>query len=153
MTTSDSPRFERPWQVNLTSDTDQLAGLRDTVAEAARLMGFNETAVAQIVLAIHEAIMNVIRHGYDGRPGQPIEVVIEPVRHKARRALQITIRDCGRQVDPESIVGRDLNDVRPGGLGTHIIRNVMDEVEYSIRQPRGMSLRMVKALATDRPEA
>jgi anti-sigma regulatory factor (Ser/Thr protein kinase) len=132
------------WQVGLTSDTANLARLRETISTAAGCVGFDEPVIAQIVLAVDEAIGNVIKHGYEGRAGLPIEVTIESTYRMGSPALQVTICDCGRQVEPDSIVGRELEDVRPGGLGTHIIRHVMDEVEYSVRQPQGMSLRMVK---------
>lgn len=139
----------RDWRVSLTSDTGKLAGLREHVSRAAACVGFEEPEVSQIVLAVDEAIGNVIKHGYDGRPGQPIEVTIGCTEHGGRPALRVVIEDCGRQVDPESIVGRKLDDVRPGGLGTHIIRNIMDEVSYSLRRPQGMCLCMVKALGRE----
>ena len=41
-----------------------------------------------------------------------------------------------------------MEDVRPGGLGVHIIRSVMDEVEYSCPLDGGMQLRMVKYFDT-----
>lgn len=132
--------------LTLTSDTAKLAGLREKICQAAACIGFDEPELSQIVLAVDEAIGNVIKHGYDGRPGQPIEVTIAWVQHAGRPALQVVVEDCGRQVDPDTIVGRKLEDVRPGGLGTHIIRNIMDEVTYSVRQPQGMCLRMIKAL-------
>lgn len=135
--------------LHLTSDTANLAGLRDAVTTAAVRTGFVEPAVSQVVLAVDEAIGNVIKHGYDGRPGQPIDVSIETICRGERKGLEVTVCDCGRQVDPEKIVGRRLEDVRPGGLGTHIIRSVMDEVEYSLGRPRGMKLRMAKLLGTD----
>ena len=122
------------------------------MTQAAQELGFAAPLESQIALAVDEAIGNVIKHGYDGRPDQPIEVAIESVRHGERRGLQITVCDCGRQVDPGTIIGRDLEEVRPGGLGTHIIRKVMDEVEYSLRQPQGMQLRMVKLLDTVQAE-
>ena len=54
------------------------------------------------------------------------------------------IRDHGRSVDPSSIKSRDLDDVRPGGLGVHIMRSVMDRVEYRKRGLTGMELSMTK---------
>jgi anti-sigma regulatory factor (Ser/Thr protein kinase) len=144
VSTLDTLQPGQAWEVHLTSDTGQLAGLRETVFRAAACVGFHEPTISQIALAVDEAISNVIRHGYEGRTGQPIDVTLEAVTRAGRGGLQVTICDCGRQVDPCSIVGRRLEDVRPGGLGTHIIRNVMDEVDYSVRQPLGMQLRMTK---------
>ncbi len=135
-----------PRVVRITSETDQVSAVRSAVLESASLLGFAELEASSIALAIDEAVANVIRHGYEGRGGQPIEVVIDRVDRNGTPALQVTICDCGRQVDPANIVGRCLEDVRPGGLGTHIIRTVMDEVEYTRRAPTGMQLRVLKCL-------
>jgi anti-sigma regulatory factor (Ser/Thr protein kinase) len=139
--------FNLPSRLSVTSDTANIACVRAATEEAARKVGFCEADVCAIALAVGEAIANVIRHGYKDCPGQPIEVTLESVSRENRPGLQVTICDCGRQVDPVQIVGRDLDDVRPGGLGTHIMRKVMDEVEYSHRQPIGMQLRLVKTVA------
>lgn len=128
----------------LTSDTDRLAEARDLVTALAGRLGFNDGQAGQIALAVDEALGNVIRHGYGGRGGQPIELLLERISESARTGLQVTICDQGRQVDPASIVGRELSDVRPGGLGTHIIRGLMDEVEYARGEQCGMKLRLLK---------
>lgn len=146
MNATDAYPSDQPLVLEITSDTGHLAGVRTAVLGAAQALGFTEPRLSGIALAIDEALANVIRHGYRGQPGQPIQVTIEPVRRGERRGLQVTICDCCRHVDPATITGRDLDDVRPGGLGTHIIRTVMDEVEYTKREPEGMSLRLVKML-------
>lgn len=135
-----------PSPIRITSDTCHLATIRALVSQAAEFAGFGEPQTSHIALAVDEALANVIRHGYENQPGQPIDVLIEQLTRGDDCALQITITDRGRHVDPQAIMPRELDDVRPGGLGTHIIRNVMDEVEYALRQPTGMMLRMVKLL-------
>jgi hypothetical protein len=49
-------------------------------------------------------------------------------------------------VDPTTIKSRDLDEIRPGGLGVHIITEVMDEVRWEKRTdgPIGMRLTMMK---------
>jgi len=139
------------------------------VASLARRLGFDEIAACQIALAVDEALANVIRHGYERREDQPIWMSIweldapqstgpkpaHPGPHPAPPAvlvsrpgegLFIIIEDQGRQTEPETIKGRDLEDVRPGGLGVHIIREVMDEVVYEKRTGGGMRLTLVKRL-------
>ncbi len=133
-------------RVNVTSETERVAELREAAAEAARRLGFTEAEVSDMALAVGEAVCNVIKHGYAGRRGEPIELTLQPVRRGERPGLQLTLFDRGRQVDPASIVSRDLDDVRPGGIGTHIMRSIMDEVEYTLRPTGGMQLRMVKML-------
>ena len=59
-------------------------------------------------------------------------------------SLQIVIEDEGRQVDSEQIQGRNLDDVKPGGLGLHIMREVMDKCEFEPREGKGMKLTLEK---------
>ena len=100
-----------------------------------------------------EALTNIIEHAYGGSPGQPIEVELAPVGEDSARALQIRLADRGRQVDPAEIKPRDLGDVRPGGLGVHIISENMDKVEFQPRHDGGTLLTMVKRIqTTDRNE-
>jgi len=146
-------QLDQPVVLQITSETANVAKVRTAVVQAAQRMGFAEPEVSAIALAIDEAIANVIRHGYEGRSGEPIEVTIEGVHRADNHGLQITICDCGRQVDPATIAGRELEDVRPGGLGTHIIKTVCDEVEYTHRQSAGMQLRVLKMLDTRHDDA
>ena len=108
-------------------------------------LGFSESDVSKIMLAVDEALANVIRHGYGGPCDKPIDICIESVDHP-QPALRIAVRDFGRQIDPDAIAGRDLDDVRPGGLGVHIMRTVMDHVQYTCAPGGGMQLEMLKRL-------
>jgi len=132
-------------QLSITSNPKSLPVVRSAVERMAQVEGFAEADAHALTLAIDEAVANVIRHGYDGRPDQPIAITLSAVARKdGRRGIAVEIRDRGRQVDPQTIQGRDLDDVRPGGLGVHIIQSVMDEVSYSCPPEGGMLLRMVK---------
>ena len=64
---------------------------------------------------------------------------------KLRDRVRFTLRDYGRSCDPEKIRSRALEDVRPGGVGVHIIKQIFDEVTY---QPcaRGTKLVLEKKL-------
>ncbi|MHC4588523.1 MAG: ATP-binding protein [Planctomycetota bacterium] len=106
-----------------------LAAVRALIATVCDRLGFNSMQCGQISLAVDEALCNVITHGYNRREG-----------------IKIVIEDLASQVDPDSIQPRDLDDIRPGGLGVHIIREVMDEVAYERRADRGMRLTMTKNL-------
>ena len=57
--------------------------------------------------------------------------------------LKIFLRDYGKKVQEEKIVPRDLKDVRPGGLGVHLIREIMDSVTY-LPVENGNVLRLMK---------
>ena len=47
-----------------------------------------------------------------------------------RDRVRFILRDYGRSCDPRRIRSRELSDVRPGGVGVHIIRQVFDNVKY-----------------------
>ncbi len=136
-----------PIRVRLTSDPMFLTGVRDMICAVAKRVGFPDAHGARIALAVDEALCNVICHGYARRPDAPIWLSLWPMREGDAVALRIEITDQARQVDPSTIRGRSLDDLRPGGLGVHIIREVMDEVTYERRGRTGMRLTLVKRYA------
>lgn len=132
-------------RVQLRSDPRYLAGVREMVLAVCRRLGFSRASASQISLAVDEALANVICHGYGRRCEGKIWIDLWPQRGpEGEPGVRIVIEDEGRQVDEECIRGRELSDVRPGGLGVHIIREIMDEVRYEKREPRGMRLTLVK---------
>jgi anti-sigma regulatory factor (Ser/Thr protein kinase) len=149
--------------IEIMSNPLYLSGARELVAAVARRLGFPDESCGQIALAVDEAICNVIRHGYDRAADKPIWIHLWPLGtvkqenscgcaagggcgdgNHAVEALKIVIEDEAKQVDPAQIKSRNLEDVRPGGLGVHIIRAVMDEVTYERREKTGMRLTMIK---------
>lgn len=145
---SELRRAEPDVLLRLTSHPRYLSGARELVTAVARRLGFDETIGCQIALAVDEALANVIRHGYGSEPDRPIWVSIWPMGPSVDEAtgVRIVIEDEARQVDPDKIKGRDLEDIRPGGLGVHIIRKVMDHAAYEKRDGGGMRLVMEKRL-------
>lgn len=136
---------DRSVELNIVSNAAGLPLVRAEVERLGRRLGFEGEDVHGLVLAIDEALANVIKHGYQGRENQPISVRLDLVTGAdGRRGIAVQVRDRGRQVDPSAINARKLEDVRPGGLGVYIIRTVMDDYEYSCPEDGGMLLRMVK---------
>lgn len=122
------------------SDPRYLPLLRTFVGECAALAGFTEADRDRLALAVTEAASNVIRHVYKGRTDQPIELELLPRRGE----LRLEMTDFGRFVDPARIASRPLDEVRPGGLGVHLIRSTMDVVEYNQNRHGGTTLTLVK---------
>ena len=132
-------------QVRMISQPRFLAAVRALVGTMAQRLGFNEMQCGQISLAVDEALCNVITHGYDKRPDGQLWINLWALEGTPT-GLKIVIEDLAAQVDPDAIQPRDLDDIRPGGLGVHIIREVMDEVTWERRSPKGMRLTMIKRL-------
>jgi serine/threonine-protein kinase RsbW len=136
-------RRERPVGLSLklvlSSDPRLLGAVRGAVAELASAAGFAEEDCRAITLAVDEALTNIIRHAYDNRHDKSVELTCRSLDN----GLEFILRDRGRPVDPAKVCARPLEAVRPGGLGTHIIRQIMDRVCYE-PLPDGNELRLVK---------
>ncbi len=141
-TMSDRPHI----RVELLSNPIYLCGARELVGSVAKRLGFDDLDCSKIALAVDEALCNVIRHGYQRRTDRPIWISIWPVENGSGKpaGIKIVIEDEAKQVEPLKMRGRELADVRPGGLGVHIIREVMDEAQYERRKGKGMRLTLVK---------
>jgi len=127
-------------KVCFTSDTCHLADIRVRVRAFLSANGFDDCAAELMVLALDEACTNVIRHAY-GHQCKPVRLEMISLSRKIRFVL----RDYGRKCDPSKIKSRALEDIRPGGLGVHIIRQAFDRVTYC-PQARGTRLVLEKSL-------
>jgi len=136
-------------EIRIAAKPRYLCVARSAIRQVTDIAGLSESDSDGVILALEEALANSIRHGYGGSCDKPIIIRVfkEAVGQGGQEGLVAIVRDFGRQVDPASIKSRDLEDVRPGGLGVHIINSVMDEVEYSCPAEGGMQLRMVKYFA------
>ena len=121
---------------------EELRELRHRVAEACTRAGCGEGCTQDVVLAVDEACQNVIRHAYRGQEG---EMVLDLTRDGDQ--LVVYLRDFAERIDPERIRPRELDEVRPGGLGTHFIQELMDEHEFLVPESgAGNLLRMKKRI-------
>jgi sigma-B regulation protein RsbU (phosphoserine phosphatase) len=114
-----------PASLEMLCCADNLKCGRDFIERWAAYAGFDDITVGQIVTACDEAATNIFRHGYRQKPG--------PISYQAElddACLTFRIQDRAEPVDRAKIHGRDLADLKPGGLGTFIIDHVFDTVRY-----------------------
>ena len=140
-------------KLEMLSQPRYLSGARELVAAVAKRLGFSERECGQIALAIDEALCNVMCHGYGRDPNGVIWLSIEPLGGHAQdngaTGIRVVIEDEAKQIDPDKIKSRDLDDIRPGGLGVHIINEVMDSVRFQKRESKGMRLSLEKNIGDD----
>jgi anti-sigma regulatory factor (Ser/Thr protein kinase) len=141
-------------KLHLESNPQALALVRAAVERATEVLHFHEEESRAIVRSVDEALANVIRHAYRGKSGRPIEVTCRHLRATRNGAnvsgIEIVLQDSGVRADPAKMKGRPLNEIRPGGLGLHFIKESMDEVEFSRKKGKNQ-LRLVKYLAPAAP--
>lgn len=139
--------MERLERIHLLAQADKLKPLRDLVKDGVSQLGCSNENQECIVMAINEACMNIIQHAYEDDENGEIIVEI----WKAYNELIIRIYDFARKVDCNKIKSRDLDDIRPGGLGVHLIHKVMDSVDYkNINDDFGNMLELRKVLSDDK---
>lgn len=110
--------------INIKSNPNELKNLRGQIKKYLN-ENFKDLKVDEILLAIDEAVQNIIRHAYEMKADQPIDIEIQKTKN-----FSIKIRDYGKQVELSSIAPRKLDEVRPGGLGVHFIRTICKNVKY-----------------------
>ena len=128
------------FELRITSDPRFLVIVRAVVSEFCGFFDCSPAEQRKVVLAVDEACTNIMRHTYRGDPSQCIEILCR----EDGALLEIVLQDHGPPLDLDRIQPRNLDDIRPSGLGTHFIRTVMDEVTYTHKEGGGNILRMVK---------
>jgi len=135
--------------LRLNAELKDLPQIRHFILESAGALGVASAEVAKIVLAVDEAVTNVILHGYGGRGG-PVEIEVSGRPGE----LVIRLRDHARPFDPTGMPAPDLTgpaeERRPGGLGVHLIRQVMDQLIYRRPEEGGNELILIKLAAGTR---
>ena len=128
-------------KLEFTSHTANLALMRNFLRKFLAPHPFSEKQRTLMVLGVDEACTNVIRYAYDLRDDQPIALSVEALN----TCVRMRLRDYGEQTPADQMRGRAHNQVKPGGLGLHLIRNAFDKVDY-ILKPRGTELVLTKNL-------
>ena len=82
----------------------------------------------ELVLAIAEAAQNIVKHGYKGVEETSDRMEIKISLNDGQ--LEIGFFDKGKAVVPENIKHRKLDDIKPGGLGTFFIKEIMDAAVF-----------------------
>ena len=82
----------------------------------------------ELVLAIAEAAQNIVKHGYkdiaDTTDRMEIKISLK------ESELEIGFFDKGKPVVPGNVQHRKLDDIKPGGLGTFFIKQIMDAAVF-----------------------
>ena len=116
--------------ITLPNDIEKVPVLAEFVDEVCEIVGFDMSTTMGINLALEEAVVNVMSYAY--QPGTTGNVNIEAMANEHR--LKFIISDWGTPFDPtaEKEVDTTLSaEERPiGGLGIHLVRQIMDSINY-----------------------
>ena len=141
-------------RLELPSDPKLFCTVRGALERLTEALGLSPEEGRAVTRAVDEVLTNIVRHSYAGRSDGPIGVHCRrtsrpPQSPGPGEGLEIVVSDRGPEVNPDKLRGRALEDIKPGGLGLHLIRESMDEVEY--RRVGGVNeFRLVKYFVTVR---
>ena len=116
--------------------------VRASAAEMGSALGFTEERIADLKLAISEAVNNAIEHGNQQSSGKLVEVVFEVDGDK----LEVEISDHGGGVEQIDFSRRvvDEDNLEEGmlrGFGMYLISSLVDDYEVNSSQ-QGTVLRL-----------
>lgn len=119
--------------IKIPSSTRYLEEARRFVETYARAADLAEETVEHFKIAVDEACTNVIKHSYKGDASHQIDLAVIVDNDY----FTVRIRDEGQAFQPEFYKEPDIFELakrrRAGGLGVHMMRRLMDRVEYRKR--------------------
>jgi len=138
--TMDDEHLAETVTLSVPSHPKYLYVIRSAIYPVVIEAGFPKVEARKIVLAVDEACSNIIKYAYEGDATQRIGMSITV----DRRGLRIELTDTGKKPDVKKIAPRQLDDIRPGGLGTHFMASVFDTVSYDTSREAGTVLTLIK---------
>ena len=104
--------------------TSSLKEVRIFSREVFEKLSLDQDLKDELVLAIAEAAQNIVKHGYKGVEETADRMEIKISLNDGQ--LEIGFFDKGKPVVPGNVQHRKLDDIKPGGLGTFFIKQIMD---------------------------
>lgn len=112
------------------SKTENLSVIRQFINKIGESESIEQHIIDNVTLAVDEACTNIIKHAYHLSSDKDIILSVKVDAGK----LTVTLTDFGDGFNPDLIVDPDmptyLKQRRVGGLGLHLMRKLMDRVEY-----------------------
>jgi serine/threonine-protein kinase RsbW len=117
--------------IRIAANISEIERLNRLVRQFGELHEVQGRALYAMNLAIDELVTNAVLYGYDqATPGA--EIVVEVSGHG--NELRAIISDTGRAFDPRTVpppnIDAPIEERALGGLGIHLVRSLMDSVEY-----------------------
>lgn len=135
--------------LTITNETRNLSTVRANVSDVLAQSPFDQNMRNKIIVAVDEALANVVEHAYEGESGE-IVVVVEMDSER----LRVQICDNGVEFDPGDRLTSTIDiheHIRKGlkgGLGLFLMRQIMDEVHFVQDSEWTNELVMIKNLPT-----
>lgn len=131
--------------LEIKADLDNLGKVRDFVESNMEETGLASECAGELLLAVDEAVSNIIMHGFKSKPDGDIEVEVT----QQPNALLIHIRDNAPLFDPtkDSNPHLEISPLErdaPGGFGVYLLNHLVDKIAYRVTDDGRNELAMLK---------
>lgn len=127
---AEAPKRGEPLSLLLQNELSEVERLHLELTEYCTRENVPEEALGRMRLAMEEVIVNIMRYAFEDAVARPIRVKI--TRHPDR--LEALIEDTGHAFNPLAVAAPDLTKPldrrRIGGLGLHLVKSMVDDVDY-----------------------
>jgi len=133
-----------PVEIKLRNQVSELDRLNQALTEFGRHQSLAPKVVHDLNLVLEEILTNIISYGYtDNREHEiSVNLSLEPGE------VRVDVEDDGQPFNPleapEADTTRPLEERTIGGLGIHLVRKLMDRIEY--RRQEGKNRLVMKKL-------
>ena len=129
--------------LKIAAERKNLVKIRRFIAKEASAFRADPKTVGDLILAVDEAIANIIIHGYQDRGG-----MVEIELGRLNNDLLVWLRDQAPIFDPTKLplpdITEPLESRNPGGLGIYIMRKSVDEILHRITENGQNELTFIK---------
>ena len=128
----------------MSSDPEELARMRSWLWTVLVGQGLALEECGKLLLAVGELCNNSIKHAYEGRGGQPIQISLTA----APDQLVIEVEDWGRPFDASSYRQPDLDSTPDHGLGLFLVQSVVDQLLVDVKRASGTRWTLIRRRPT-----
>lgn len=134
--------------LEIKAELDNLGRVRDFIEASVESAGLSTDSAGELLLAVDEAVSNIIMHGFKSAADGDIELEVK----QQPEALLVHIRDNAPLFDPTrnsnphleiSPLERDA----PGGFGVYLLNHLVDKIDYRVTDDGRNELTMLKKRA------
>jgi anti-sigma regulatory factor (Ser/Thr protein kinase) len=138
----------RKHTLNLKNDLSELERLHPFLEEIGQKIGVSKKCIFETNLTLEEVFSNIVSYGFDDQADHHIKITVT----SGRGSFKVCVEDDGRPFNPlkagKPDLDYDLNHCEPGGLGIHLIKHLMDDIQYKRHQNKNVLTMTKKSLTS-----
>ena len=144
--------MSRTNSLGIKADLDNLGQVRDFIESNMEETGLNRECAGELLLAVDEAVSNIIMHGFKSKPDGNIELEVT----RQPDSLLVQIRDNAPLFDPTKgsnphLEISPLERDAPGGFGVYLLNHLVDKITYRVTEDGRNELAMLKKCVAENP--